>query len=476
MTIYQTQFEQHEIHNVLSQTIAGLKTFDDNKYVQYRDQIIRLNHVLQYLSNALEAADVQLIPLATLNALKDYTISLKAEVESFIQNSNTGHLDNANSQADNILNAIGRLPQTADNKNGQQLQKKYLKEFEEESQRLLKLIREKTRKLEDDIQKTGEFVDHRKKEITEQFDAKFAELEQRLNQRNTQLAEEVQKVGTEIGAQKTRLDELSSQFTQQFTSAQEARLNSFNAEIKQWKDQIEKVLKEESDAVEAQLKNLKDESGTINKKFSEDAERIIGEMEEKKQKAVGLLEVVGIGTFAGHYKQQADKERKAATIFQVIALVLLLGMVWYLAVPNKNPLPATTKTSVEQATANHEAGTAAAQETSAQAKSNELEDALKHILISLVFLLPAMYAAFESARHRKQEYKNRQFELEMAAVHPYFEAIPDSAEKDKKRIDLADRFFGHQPDNEVEAWVPPAVKGVKGILKEVGNLVEKANK
>lgn len=77
------KFQQHEVHNVLTNAEEALKGLEDEKYVEHRDRITRLRHVLHYCRDVLERVDPDLVQLPRLVALQDSLNSFGIEVKAF---------------------------------------------------------------------------------------------------------------------------------------------------------------------------------------------------------------------------------------------------------------------------------------------------------------------------------------------------------------------------------------------------------
>ena len=65
---------------------------------------------------------------------------------------------------------------------------------------------------------------------------------------------------------------------------------------------------------------------------------------------------------------------------------------------------------------------------------------------SIILLIPAVYLAQESAKHRDREKKNRKLHLELAAIDAYLALQPED-KRNAIKAELTGKFFG-QPEVE----------------------------
>ena len=67
---------------------------------------------------------------------------------------------------------------------------------------------------------------------------------------------------------------------------------------------------------------------------------------------------------------------------------------------------------------------------------------LVRILAAAALSYPATYAARESSKHRKLENLNRKAELELAAINPFIELLPEQKKQEIKEK-LVEKYFGN---------------------------------
>ena len=82
---------------------------------------------------------------------------------------------------------------------------------------------------------------------------------------------------------------------------------------------------------------------------------------------------------------------------------------------------------------------------------------------------PATYAARESNKHRRLEILNRKAELELAAINPFIELLPENKKQEIKEK-LVEKYFGNNSniladmDNQIE---DDSISAVDRLLKTI---------
>jgi len=79
---------------------------DDQTVLTSVAELGRLRKVISYLDGLLEAIDPELMPLSVLDSFNDQASNCATQIGEFNNNKNIGHIQNANSHADNLLTYI----------------------------------------------------------------------------------------------------------------------------------------------------------------------------------------------------------------------------------------------------------------------------------------------------------------------------------------------------------------------------------
>jgi hypothetical protein len=170
-------------------------------------------------------------------------------------------------------------------------------------------------------------------------------------------------------------------------------------------------------------------------------------LDEQKEKAAQIVQVVGNIGVTGNYQRIAIQEERLANIWRRITAGLFLGGIG-LAVATfvKHFAEPITPESV---------GSIAVR-----------------LLYALVIAAPAWYTARESARHRTNADRARQTELELASLGPFIELLPKE-KKEAIREKMTALYFGKDVAPH-EAKTPLDIGSLKEFVVEVAKAMRKA--
>jgi len=274
--------------------------------------------------------------------------------------------------------------------------------------------------------------------IVNNFEANIKIKKEKLEQSFNELAKEVpltkktvQELTDNLNSEKTRLDTIISEFQSQFSTSQETRLNKFNSDLEEWK----KVFYTTKEAIEKETTEL------------------VAAIENKKAEAAKLLNIVGQITATGHYHTNANDEKDSANTWRKISFSLMLLTLAIILIPSVIAIFKDVAQITEQ--------------------SFWLSTLYRALSCSFI-LVPALYASNESNKHRAQEVKNREFEIQISAVDPYLELIDDKALKNIVKTDLARKFFGNLEKSEKKSkWGKKDLKSLTELLESIKEIVKK---
>lgn len=88
------------------------KTADETMVMEFA----RFQKVIAFVDSLLETIDPELVPLITFDSLSQWATNCKTELNNFVSNNALGHLQNANTHLDNIINTVRHI--TSFPKNG----------------------------------------------------------------------------------------------------------------------------------------------------------------------------------------------------------------------------------------------------------------------------------------------------------------------------------------------------------------------
>lgn len=204
----------------------------------------------------------------------------------------------------------------------------------------------------------------------------------------------------------------------------------FEIDRKQFKDLFETYFNEHRAALE-----------NIGQSSNQKANEIILNLQEKEKEASKIVNIVGNIGVTGNYQNIANEHKKSADLFRAVALVFMVVMSGLL-------IFSILELSGEQF---------------------DPYKSLLRILAAAVLTYPAVYASRESTRHRNLETQNRNLELELAAIGPFIELLPED-QKQEIKADLVKKYFGRDSNVEKdksESSDEVSVSALEKILKTI---------
>ena len=194
------------------------------------------------------------------------------------------------------------------------------------------------------------------------------------------------------------------------------------------------------------LAGMEEKYGKFQLDTETKADTHLNELNKKEEKAKDILGLIGDQALTGNYKLIADQETHSADIWRritvaVFTVAIAVGIVALFSYKDGR---------------------------------GELELAVLRMLFAIVVSFAAFYTGRESARHRTNAENARRLELELAVLSPYIQDL-DKSIQDGLKKELAPNYFGKTvAPHEVKS--PVELKGVEGLLKALGEFVEKARK
>lgn len=345
---------------------------DNEQYAFARDKVFAMAHAVQAL---LEQTPAELTSAHALNQLQTNLQPPLSELTSFLANKNPGHFANAAAQFEqNVLPLLwGFMPQI------QILQQPGLS-------RLLEA----------------------------QAEASYETVRQLVAQRD-ELVVKLQDVAAKIEMQSAKLESLADGAAKERAeaAASVAKLDQAFAQ-----KEIDRAT-----VFESTLAELRTEFKKFEKQSQSDGRNLIAELEDQKEKAARLVQVVGNIGATGNYQQIANSESNQANFWRWITLIIFgCGVAVAGATFVKfwgQPFSAETAWSV-----------------------------VIRLLYALAITAPAWYTARESARHRTNSDRARQTELELASIGPFIELLPED-KKVQIREQLTHLYFGKGTDAHI---------------------------
>lgn len=376
MSQWEDKLEQHAIHTTLANLNEALESevliSEDINVIAFTDKIGQLS---AYIDISLKNVIPPLINQGHLNNANSHLQNVLNELNAYISNRNTAHLHNTATHIDSVMSQINALP----------VQRKSVEEdgFTESLIRFKKLV-----------EKSFKEIKSLKDELADSVSDISSDTEMQKNK--------IEELSVSIDNYQQNIVEHLENFDARFTSFETAFNAKLDESLEKSKEELEAFIQEREKVHKNKIEEL-----------SNNANELLKHIEEKKKAASDLVQVIGNIGITGNYQKIANQEKEAADRWRNIALLLMISMVVIIAV------------------------------TIGISASNgfDWKLALFRIGAALILAIPATYAAKESSKHRALETHNRRAELELASLDPFLEKLPDEIAY-KIKEGLTDKFFG----------------------------------
>jgi len=246
-----------------------------------------------------------------------------------------------------------------------------------------------------------------------------------LEQENEDLKKELESLNTELEANKTELKRISTLLEQKKTEIQNLNSN-FQTEFTNIKstanqnyDSDRKTFRTEFDSLK---QTLNTEIEEIKQNIDSDTSELIEKLDKKLEEAKKIVGVIGDVSVTGNYQQVANDNKRTADILRIVAIILMLTL---------SGLLIYTIWDIS-------------------GSSFDWTKSLIRILAAAALSYPATYAARESNKHRRLEILNRKAELELSAINPFIELLPENKKQEIKEK-LVEKYFGNNSNMLVDA-------------------------
>jgi hypothetical protein len=258
-----------------------------------------------------------------------------------------------------------------------------------------------------------------------------------IENENSELKTEFDLLKGELGQTKTEVEKALEQ--------KEIELNNINETFKTNFENIKSTATQNYEQDRSTFRNEFDETvellnkevETLKNSIDSGTDDLVTKLEAKLEEAKKIVGVVSDKAVTGNYQIVANSNKDTADKFRFIAIglmIILSGLLIY--------------TIWDISGANY-----------------DWTKSLVRILAAAALSYPATYAARESSKHRKLEVLNRKAELELAAINPFIELLPEE-KKQAIKEKLVEKYFGNNgTDLDDKADENVSVNSLERIIK-----------
>lgn len=277
-------FEKHVLFDRISQLS---ETLEDEKAESKLDleKLSFFRTALSYIEDRIKLTMPDLVQQTEMDALSNEINSAVSQINSYIGNSNVGHLTNATNNFNSALNRIRNFPIPL-SKSSFNFSRK-IANFE-------KTVKNKYNALEKEKDSLGKEISDFKEELVKK-NSKIEELTEQLKTKESQ----IQNLNSTF---QTDFNNIKSQHNQEFKTTKETFRSEFNSIKTNFTNEVEEI------------------KSTIDT----DTSSIVKELETKLQEAKRLVNVIGNVGVTGNYQNIANEHKATANVWRVLAIIFMI--------------------------------------------------------------------------------------------------------------------------------------------------------
>ena len=408
---------------------------------------------IEHVSQVLASVDPILVSPATLDKINGQLGKVVEHVNSFGQDGNVDHLNNANTAVDAFLLPLSGLVAPTAPQDVAVLQAT-LKSFAGAASSAVDALQGKTTA-------AGKESEALKDEIHALRGALATEksrLDQVIPQQQKQFLEAETSRQQSIGAEKVRIDQLIAQYQAQFSESQDKRQEAFNTseqqrkqrsdgELSTWRKQFTAVETGHQATFAELTSSLKAGHEQLVETLKSSSAELISDIEIRRDKAKDLVGIIAGTGMAGGYQRDADAQRKAFVLWNVVTIAGFAGLIGF-----------AVWLFVE----------------STREESFEWTSTAARFVAIAAFGLFSAYAGRMAMRHRESERQQRHKQLALESVNSFLEDLPPEDQRQVKQK-MADAFFTQQQGlSGAEQDVAPTT--IEGLLKLLTEAIKQLGK
>lgn len=392
-------YQNHAVHSALDSLRKSISIAEEDhiESVDSVTELTRLKSALDFIQESLEAIEPEIVPAnhttAQLSQIQSALANAENHLNNYAANRNHAELVNANKQTDTALQTLPQI-NFIRAKSAARGVAAVTRNFSETAEGYLTGI----------------------EELTNSLQRELGDAQKAVQQQNERLGA----IATEIDDYRRNVDSVFESFQKQLESARQAALTEIEQMKQQQATTVGQFVQESKQAFQTKLNEFAQAFDRQKGTLAESAESIIHALEAKRDAAARLLEVTTNMAVAGDFKLNADRQRHNANVMRVLAIIFMMIAI----------------------------GGAAYVIFIAESGGRDWTFTLLRLLTSGLFTIPATYAAKESAKHRRLESQYRRVQLDLAALDPFIELLPEE-KKQELKSEITQRVFGRSYEGDL---------------------------
>jgi hypothetical protein len=412
---FEIQFNDHPVHASLKHVrdqLAGVSEGVREAASEHdaEDSIPRLREVLEYIGALLGSVDAALVSEQMLNSLTEPLQQISTALTPLQDNQDFGQIPTIQSNTVDLLNAAAQLAPAAGVLTRADA-KKAASKFGEAATTKTKALDQQASSLQTRLDEIRAELDETSTSIKTTSEERLSELQIQLNALKTEAEAEREKVQGSIDGFQAQFNQEVEKRDQEFEEKKKELSDGVDAVVDELKKTATEASSKEKERVDNEIDALKDRGNEI-----------IAFLNEKKDEAADLVDLVATSSTAGAFGkeansqcEQADRWRRWAIDLGLLAAVVAVGSV---------------------------------------AASFFVDSGVSVIIakVTAVALLLGIagYAAGQSGQHRRREQRAKRLELELIAFGPFTEPLDDQAKLEVRKAFIERLFVGDPGEDHSE--------------------------
>jgi hypothetical protein len=290
MSEWENRFKEHAAHESVRKARELVDGLDSNSFTeQHRDALARLRAVIAHSDGTLHSLDPLLASRALLNNVHKTLSALQNELRAFVQNRDAQALENAQTQADTLIDILSRVGAYKG------------VPAERSLGGVMQVLRDRSSAIVEDLRKAA---------------GEVGQSHDQLLQANAGIRQDLDALRNSIDQHKNRLDTAIAEYQKQFSEAEDRRRSAAQGALEGFASEATALVQSHRDA----FKQTREEVQTQLHEFLADLER-------RRTEAVNIVNVIGNIGVTGNYKAEAATEQKAANVYRRVALACMFMIV-----------------------------------------------------------------------------------------------------------------------------------------------------
>lgn len=389
------------------------------------DDVERVRTVLAYCGKRLASTDPALLLPVTLDTINTMLNQIRTELELFINNRNTSHINTVNLRTDELIAPLRNIPSpTIDQLT---FVNESISSYRNNLKKYLKDISEDQKKVETELKNNTDLL-NRQREIIEAEQQKLSSM---LTTFQSQFSSDQDKRASEFAAAldalRSKVNEAINENKTQFSDNQILNSKKISEIIESNTNELDALLTSFGSIHEEAKEEYREILQGLKEKYEDLFTEAESEIEDNKIKVEKLVGVIGnLGVTSGYLKA-ADHARVALYVWQSLTVAALIGLIivaFKMAFPSEDEL--TLRAAVNLG------------------KDTDIvfyQGLAVRIFLSITFGVFAAYSASQADKQYRIERKNRKLALELEALGAFISPLPEEMQH-KFRADIGERSFG----------------------------------